>query len=454
MSTNIRTRHFPWSRGIQTDLLFQIYEIRLEMVQKKTFRQVEAKKNWLLHKPAHKKRKRSVIPGRRWKSTSFYQLISDCEQDSSCMNERLYQTTVTYDHDNSMNDNADVSDIEPSRQTDNLTGECSSEATRETIWESIPVVNRVMNSVRFTCTSVGCLLEQVKGGVCNGLNGFGKSLKKGGDLLFPGASYKRKLDEVAGRLDELEREVKRLKSETCQTKMTCQPCNHQLLMVGPTVPIPPTLPPPPPPPPPPLPPPPPSGGNILLQKMSMTTKPKSQPVDQAAPMVSLDAIKNVKLKKVNRQSCQDSESDNSSSLPEQSKKLLRSISKTRKTKSPSLRPLITLNDLQKVKLKKRGSGCSATGYKFKSPESNILVLRRNLRRVDQRRSPGGTPICTRPKEDCGTGLTPMMTRALRKKFRLANPESPDSPNGSGGMCSSSSSSPFPAFSPWPPLAVS
>jgi hypothetical protein len=34
-----------------------------------------------------------------------------------------------------------------------------------------------------------------------------------GDTVFPSRPYKRKLDEMSGRLEEVERELKRLKTE-------------------------------------------------------------------------------------------------------------------------------------------------------------------------------------------------------------------------------------------------
>lgn len=49
----------------------------------------------------------------------------------------------------------------------------------------------------------------------------------------------------------------------------------------------------------------------------------------------------------------------------------------------------------------------------------MIVLRRNLRKVSQRRSPGGTPM-NKTIQETGVGLTPMMTRALRKKFEVLN----------------------------------
>ena len=48
----------------------------------------------------------------------------------------------------------------------------------------------------------------------------------------------------------------------------------------------------------------------------------------------------------------------------------------------------------------------------------MVVMRRNLRKVNIERSPGGTPAVSDRNYENGTGLTPMMTRALRRKFQV------------------------------------
>lgn len=47
----------------------------------------------------------------------------------------------------------------------------------------------------------------------------------------------------------------------------------------------------------------------------------------------------------------------------------------------------------------------------------MVVLRRNLKKVSHKRSPGGTPL-DKTIQETGIGLTPMITRALRKKFQV------------------------------------
>ena len=44
--------------------------------------------------------------------------------------------------------------------------------------------------------------------------------------------------------------------------------------------------------------------------------------------------------------------------------------------------------------------------------------KRNLRKVNVLRSPGGTPLVKRNIES-GEGLTPMLTSALKKKFKVS-----------------------------------
>ncbi|ERE68067.1 proline-rich protein 11 [Cricetulus griseus] len=61
---------------------------------------------------------------------------------------------------------------------------------------------------------------------------------------------------------------------------------------------------------------------------------------------------------------------------------------------------------------------------FSTPGKSQLDLRKLLRKVNVDRSPGGTPLTNKENMETGTGLTPVMTRALRRKFQLAHPQSP------------------------------
>lgn len=88
-------------------------------------------------------------------------------------------------------------------------------------------------------------------------------------------------------------------------------------------------------------------------------------------------------------------------------------------------PLVTVSDLQRVTLKSN-TRVLATRIKnvLISPGKSQIDLRKLLRKVEVERSPGGTPPNNKENMETGTGLTPVMTRALRRKFQLAHPQSP------------------------------
>ena len=48
----------------------------------------------------------------------------------------------------------------------------------------------------------------------------------------------------------------------------------------------------------------------------------------------------------------------------------------------------------------------------------MIVTRSKLRKVNITRSPGGTPLVSNRNTENGTGLTPMMTKALQRKFQV------------------------------------
>ena len=55
-------------------------------------------------------------------------------------------------------------------------------------------------------------------------------------------------------------------------------------------------------------------------------------------------------------------------------------------------------------------------FPFRTPYSGYN-LRKTLRKVNLMRSPGGTPL-VKSKPETGAGLTPMLTAALRRKFKV------------------------------------
>ena len=85
--------------------------------------------------------------------------------------------------------------------------------------------------------------------------------------------------------------------------------------------------------------------------------------------------------------------------------------------------LVSLEALQGVKLKKVQEGAKEN----QSPE-NILMQQQQqqpqfllkLKKSGADRSPGGTPYRQAPVESTGDGFTPMLSNALKKKFKQAN----------------------------------
>ena len=54
---------------------------------------------------------------------------------------------------------------------------------------------------------------------------------------------------------------------------------------------------------------------------------------------------------------------------------------------------------------------------YRTPDE-MIITRRKLRKVNITRSPGGTPLVSNRNKENGTGLTPMMTKALQRKFQV------------------------------------
>lgn len=87
--------------------------------------------------------------------------------------------------------------------------------------------------------------------------------------------------------------------------------------------------------------------------------------------------------------------------------------------------LVTISDLQRVTLKPKSKALSTRVTNVLiTPGKSQLDLRKLLRKVDVERSPGGTPLTNKENVETGTGLTPVMTQALKRKFQLAHPRSP------------------------------
>uniref|UniRef100_A0A8D2P592 Proline rich 11 n=1 Tax=Zosterops lateralis melanops TaxID=1220523 RepID=A0A8D2P592_ZOSLA len=286
------------------------------------------------------------------------------------------------------------------------------------------------------------------------------------DTIFPSQVYLRELNTFREKLEKLESEFSKLQGALQVTlpseSSLCQRCHKPVLgaplgtqmdsppsaSVPVSIPPPPPLPPPPPPPPPPLPPPKLPPAPLLLQRgtasklvgnqkvflflisclssfwtwihqhitlcecseslslPNFSPKPlcfQAPPVKKDGPMhITLKDLLNVKLKKTNSNLRVDKE---------------QSPVKPR-------RALITVTDLQSVNLRPKSKpSAHATKSLITSPK-NQIDLRKHLKKVDIQRSPGGTPLNSKENTDCGSGLTPIMTRALRRKFQMAHPKSP------------------------------
>ncbi|XP_042298407.1 proline-rich protein 11 [Sceloporus undulatus] len=237
---------------------------------------------------------------------------------------------------------------------------------------------------------------------------------------FPSPASRQELNALRERLEKLETEFSRLRSlvqNGAAAATSCQnsgspflafPAHTQLDCQGPVslpsqVPVPPAPPPPPPPPPPPLPPPPLPQAPLCFKKTGGSkTQAASLPKD--VPMqITLQDLLNVKLKKT----------QNGNGVEKK-----RSPFEQRKA-------LVTVSDLQSISLKSKAPQplVRATNNLI-TPSRSALDFRKHLKRVAIKRSPGGTPLTNKENAETGTGLTPIMTQALRRKFQLAHPKSP------------------------------
>ncbi|XP_013992763.1 proline-rich protein 11 isoform X3 [Salmo salar] len=107
------------------------------------------------------------------------------------------------------------------------------------------------------------------------------------------------------------------------------------------------------------------------------------------------------------------------------RKVIVSSVKSKRTPEKMHAPLVTVADLQNVHLKR--SHCQLPPKLLKrlsfgrTPTKSPMNLRTQLKRVQINRSPGGTPLFDKENMETGTGLTPIITQALRRKFQSALP---------------------------------
>ncbi|XP_048468598.1 proline-rich protein 11 [Rhincodon typus] len=304
------------------------------------------------------------------------------------------------------------------------------------------------------------------------LNNIKQGLEVMKDTLFPSRVYLRELNALRQHVEALEMKLVQLR-EICNVTLesnnskaadACSCRKYVDFSPGPTkIPVWPVQPimsrtllqepfgapppqPPPPPPPPPLPPP-----CVFVQKpLQIDRKTRRENSLQAIskeinrpPTITMKDLLKVKLKKTTDRF------EKEKTLPE---RIDRSLSvtvkdllevKLRKTQNkvnelevntPGKKrsPLVTISDLQ-------GFNLQAKANQLQKPASMIITLhkpavdfRQHLKKVAIERSPGGTPL-HKENRDTGTGLTPVMTQALKRKFKMAHPKSPPcslSPNTS------------------------
>ncbi|XP_053941218.1 proline-rich protein 11 [Cuculus canorus] len=286
------------------------------------------------------------------------------------------------------------------------------------LWSfALPSVKNVVKPFTTTASFLYCWCQ----------NTVAQSFKVVKDTIFPSQIYLRELNTFKEQLEKLETELSRLQ-ETLQMhgvaalpseNSLCSRCNKpvlgaavqlqagapspasrpsaiQLLPVS-------VPPPPPPPPPPPLPPPKLPPAPLLLKRGNGSRAPLAPSLKTEGPMqITLKDLLNVKLKRTN------------------------SNVKIDKAESPvkTRRALITVSDLQSISLRPKSKPSTHITNSLITPPKNELDLRRHLKKVNIQRSPGGTPLNNKENTECGSGLTPLMTKALRRKFQMAHPQSP------------------------------
>ncbi|NXK09021.1 PRR11 protein, partial [Herpetotheres cachinnans] len=265
-------------------------------------------------------------------------------------------------------------------------------------------------------------------------NTVAQSFKVVKDTILPSQIYLRELNTFREQLEKLETEFSRLQltlqmngiAALSSESSLCQRCNKpvpgapvQMQMSPPpsvfgpsaiqlqpaSAPPPPLLPPPPPPPP--LPPPKLPQAPLLLKRGNGSKALLAPSLKKDGPMqITLKDLLNVKLKKTDRNL------------------------RTDKAESPgkTRRALITVSDLQSVSLRPKSKPSAHVKNSLITPPKNQFDLRKHLKKVNIQRSPGGTPLNSKENIECGTGLTPIMTQALRRKFQashgMAHPKSP------------------------------
>ncbi|XP_031551657.1 proline-rich protein 11-like isoform X2 [Actinia tenebrosa] len=396
------------------------------MVKKVKYTQLKAKENWLLHTTSHRK---------KLKGKSRVSCPKSLSRDTTAVSRLRVEPSkkrnfLSFFLDIGLISRLGNDTIEQKEVYD------LSQARKWRIFRlnlvNIPGVKMASNAVRNgahcvrycvekTCNSIDVFRDSLNEGVKNSFRGIEfckEKLKQTTAFMFPCQTFKRKFDELNDRISDLEMEIKKIKTLS-NSQVQCQNCQSgegtcKTLVPNTThIPLPPA---------PPLPPPPPPPPTFVLplnknQKINAIKSSSNTKEIEKSQVISLDDIKSIKLRKIsdrkNSAKCRTPQEK-----PDLSRKPLREISNDDRTsmsaKKMDGKPLVTLKDLQAIKLKKKA--VDKDEFTFKSP-GNMLTLRSSLRKVNIKRSPGGTPL-DRTVQDTGTGLTPIMTRALQKKFKL------------------------------------
>ncbi|XP_023675165.1 uncharacterized protein prr11 [Paramormyrops kingsleyae] len=225
--------------------------------------------------------------------------------------------------------------------------------------------------------------------------------------LLSWRDHTRQLETLRGQVEELQKEMIFLRGAV-QPISGADPacCCSRAGSAVDSVPAPiPLAPPPPPPPPPPLLPPPDAVPQrpviIVTKKASSASSPKA---NVRLSAVTLKDLQSIKLRKVANAV----------------------VAANRLSSETSRAPLITVADLQKVHLRRPHCNFALKPHLgvSRSPNKSPVNLLKQLKKVQINRSPGGTPMTDKENQECGTGLTPVMTQALRRKFQIAIPRSP------------------------------
>ncbi|TRY94339.1 hypothetical protein DNTS_026336 [Danionella cerebrum] len=209
--------------------------------------------------------------------------------------------------------------------------------------------------------------------------------------------YAERVESLHQKVEQLQREIVQLRctlkpsQEACRR---CEPSGGVLHSAPPVVSVPPL-----PPPPPPLPPP-----KILVtpaltlpkcpKKPAQSSSLKEKEERSGLAAVTLRDLQAVQLRKVTI-----------------GHKTLKSPEKRRS-------PLITLADLQKVRLRRPSSEVPMRFRTSRTPTKNSMNLRVPLRRVNLLRSPGGTPLCNKENKVTDSNRDPSVTRGLGNQFLI------------------------------------